>query len=204
MDKDLLDALIRAVEFERTYLCVRVCRAQKENKMNNINIGDELKRIFGRKDPMQSVYEVTTEMDPVHGEYSIQLTLRVPGSCEPYLRSSPLYRAGRRPCAGWILDPYVPLDIHEVSKAPKADDSDEFIKPARIVYSGPKTILIWPDGTKTIVSLMEGDKPDEYAAFCSAIVKKMFGSTQKAKKFLDSIKTYTKSNPRKADKKGSD
>lgn len=169
-------------------------RIQKENNMNKRNIYDELRRIFGR-DPMDFVDSVRHEMDHSWGEHKLVLTLHVPGSCEQYLKSSPLYHHEAH------VDFFSECASHtDVPEKPKKENATEFIKPERIVYSGPKTILIWPDGTKTIVSLMEGDKPDEYAAFCSAIVKKMFGSTHKAKKFLESIKTYKASNPRKSKK----
>lgn len=62
-------------------------------------------------------------------------------------------------------------------------------KPKQVIFSGPKTIVLWPDGTKTIVSLSEGEEYDEYTAFCAAFVKKVFGGTHRAKKFLESIKS---------------
>ena len=59
----------------------------------------------------------------------------------------------------------------------------------QIIFSGPKTIVIWKDGTKTIVSCGEGDQYDRYIGFCAAVTKKMFGSTTKIKKTID---LYTK------------
>lgn len=58
------------------------------------------------------------------------------------------------------------------------------LKPKRIIFSGPKTIVIWTDGTKTIVSCMEGDTYDPYAGFCAAVTKKLFGSTSQVKKVI--------------------
>lgn len=168
----------------------------EENNMNKIDVHNEIRRIFGFLDPMHFVEEVASEMDPVYGDYKIQLTLHVPGSCGRFLKSSPVYASQVRvDCLG---DGVV---VESGAEKDKKESDADFVKPDRVVYSGPKTILMWPDGTKTIVSLMEGDEHDEYAAFCSAIVKKMFGSTHKAKKFLDSIKTYKDSNPRKCKKK---
>lgn len=57
----------------------------------------------------------------------------------------------------------------------------------RVIYSGPKTIVLWGDGTKTIVSCGEGDTYDHYSGFCAAVVKKLFGSTTHAKKVLGSV-----------------
>lgn len=55
----------------------------------------------------------------------------------------------------------------------------------QIIYSGPKTIIIWSDGSKTIVSCGEGDTYDRYAGFCAAVTKKIFGSNSNIKKTID-------------------
>lgn len=47
----------------------------------------------------------------------------------------------------------------------------------QVIFSGPKTIVFWLDGTKTIVSCGEGDHNDPYAGFCAAVTKRVFGST---------------------------
>lgn len=64
---------------------------------------------------------------------------------------------------------------------------DDAIK--KIIFSGPKTIILWKDGTKTIVTCGEGDTYDPYVGFCVAVTKKMFGSTSKVKRILN---RYTK------------
>ena len=53
----------------------------------------------------------------------------------------------------------------------------------KVIYSGPKTIILWADNTKTIVSCGEADSYDYYSGFCAAVVKKLFGSTTHAKRF---------------------
>lgn len=55
----------------------------------------------------------------------------------------------------------------------------------RVIFSGSKTIVLWTDGTKTIVSCGEGDAFDPYAGFCAAVTKKVFGSTSQAKKVME-------------------
>lgn len=57
----------------------------------------------------------------------------------------------------------------------------------RVIYSGPKTIILWTDGTKTIVSCGEGESYDHYTGFCAAVTKKLFGSTSHAKKVLGRV-----------------
>lgn len=55
----------------------------------------------------------------------------------------------------------------------------------KIIFNGPKTIVLWTDGTKTIVS-MSKDEPrfDPEAAFCAAYTKKMFASNSKIKRVI--------------------
>lgn len=60
---------------------------------------------------------------------------------------------------------------------------DDAIK--QVIFNGPKTIILWKDGTKTIATCGDGDCYDKYAGFCAAVTKKMFGSTTKVKKILD-------------------
>ena len=61
-------------------------------------------------------------------------------------------------------------------------------EPKQIIYSGNRTIVMWADGTKTVVKCAKGQKYDEYSGFVAALAKKMFGSTNHVKKVIDSIK----------------
>lgn len=67
------------------------------------------------------------------------------------------------------------------------DDTEVFVSDMirNVVFSGPKTIIIWKDGSKTIVSCGDEDQYDRYAGFCAAFTKKIFGSTSKIKKILE-------------------
>ena len=60
----------------------------------------------------------------------------------------------------------------------------ETLNVKKVIFNGPKTIVIWADGSKTIASCEEGDEFDPYAGFCAAVTKKVFGSTSAAKKIL--------------------
>ena len=59
------------------------------------------------------------------------------------------------------------------------------ITPNKIIFSGPKCIVLWEDGTKTIVSLSEKDDWNEYDAFCAALAKKIFGTTSAVHRIVD-------------------
>lgn len=52
-----------------------------------------------------------------------------------------------------------------------------FPKVDKIIYSGNKTIVLWKDKTKTIVSCAEGETYDEFDGFTAALAKKIYGST---------------------------
>ena len=54
----------------------------------------------------------------------------------------------------------------------------------KIIHSGPCTIVFWKDKTKTIVRLSENDLYDEYAAFCAALAKKVYGTNSHLKTML--------------------
>lgn len=54
-----------------------------------------------------------------------------------------------------------------------------------IIFNDPATIVFWDDGTKTVVKCMEGEKFERYAGFAMACMKKMFGSTSRAKAIMN-------------------
>jgi hypothetical protein len=58
--------------------------------------------------------------------------------------------------------------VYVVVDRPEAD---------KIIYSGDKTIVIWKDKTKTIVSCSSGEAYDEFDGFTAALAKKIYGST---------------------------
>lgn len=53
-----------------------------------------------------------------------------------------------------------------------------------VVFSGPATIVFWADGTKTVVKCSENEDYERYAGFAAACMKKMFGSTSRAKSVM--------------------
>lgn len=76
----------------------------------------------------------------------------------------------------------------------------------RIIFSPPATIVFWDDGTKTVVKAMEGEKFEKYAGFMAACMKKMFGSTSRAKAIMnecdmDNLKPVVETKPKPEPKK---
>ena len=84
--------------------------------------------------------------------------------------------------------PYTPIATRGVANHIRRSRQTGLPQIKKVIYSGPKTIILWADNTKTIVSCGEADSYDYYSGFCAAVVKKLFGSTTHAKKVLgDSI-----------------
>ena len=67
----------------------------------------------------------------------------------------------------------------------------------KIIVNGNHTIVIWEDGTKTIVKPSENDNYDLEAAVCAAIAKKMYGSNSALKKEIKKKTVYQKSKKSK-------
>jgi hypothetical protein len=45
----------------------------------------------------------------------------------------------------------------------------------RVIYNDPAAIILWKDGTKTVVKCMEGEEYDPEKGFAMAVLKKLFG-----------------------------
>lgn len=73
--------------------------------------------------------------------------------------------------------------IREAAKMTNPNPKPSLVE--KVIVNGPKTIVFWNDGTKTIVSCREGEEFDIYTAFCAALAKKMFGSTSRVKAILE-------------------
>ena len=76
----------------------------------------------------------------------------------------------------------------------------------RIVFNPPATIVFWDDGTKTVVKCMEDQPYEKYAGFAMACMKKMFGSTSRAKAIMqecdmDNLKPVVETKPKHEPKK---
>lgn len=66
----------------------------------------------------------------------------------------------------------------------KAYDAKMRVTPWRIIRNGPATIVIWMDGTKTIVKKSADTPDDDYSAFCAALAKKIYGNNSRIHKIV--------------------
>lgn len=55
----------------------------------------------------------------------------------------------------------------------------------RVIFNDPATIIIWKDGSKTVVKRSDDDIWDPEKGFCMAIIKKLYGHTSFIKKFME-------------------
>jgi hypothetical protein len=53
------------------------------------------------------------------------------------------------------------------------------LKIEKVIFNEPAAIIIWNDGTKTIVKCQEGDEYDKEKGFTMCITKKFFGNKSK-------------------------
>lgn len=62
-------------------------------------------------------------------------------------------------------------------------------KPKKVYYDDAAgvTVVLWRDGTKTIVRAAEGDTHDAYLGYCTALAKKCHGSNSALKRNLEKV-----------------
>jgi hypothetical protein len=74
--------------------------------------------------------------------------------------------------------------------------------PKKVIFNGPATVVMWQDGTKTVVKKTEDDTDDREKAVMFAIIKKACGSRAKMNRYLKSFKE-DKSNEEKKEEASS-
>ena len=55
----------------------------------------------------------------------------------------------------------------------------------RVIFNDPATIILWKDGSKTVVKRSADDTWDPEKGFCMAVIKKLYGSTSFIKRFME-------------------
>ena len=64
---------------------------------------------------------------------------------------------------------------------------NHFLGITKVVFNDPVTVILWADGTKTIVRNMDGTEFNPYHGFCAAVTKKIIGENHnhKVKKIIN-------------------
>lgn len=70
--------------------------------------------------------------------------------------------------------------------------------PKRIYKGKGKTVVLWADGTKTIVKRAEGEADNDYAAFTAALAIKVFGTNSEVNRIVKRTEAAEKKKPKKA------
>lgn len=52
----------------------------------------------------------------------------------------------------------------------------ESLRIREVIFNDPATIIIWSDGTKTVVKCQQGDEYDPERGFLLCVAKRMFGN----------------------------
>ena len=58
------------------------------------------------------------------------------------------------------------------------------VLPVKVIYHNPATIVFWGDGTKTVVKASSHDEFNEYAGFCAALAKKVYGTSSMVRRIV--------------------
>lgn len=80
----------------------------------------------------------------------------------------------------------IPCDIWNFT--PKENPSRAIPEIEKIYFNNKHTTIQWSDGTKTTVGCMEGQEFDEYSGFAAAVLKRLFGSSGAAYKYMNEHK----------------
>lgn len=76
--------------------------------------------------------------------------------------------------------------VVEVYNGDKRKQQTRPLRPERVIFNPPATIVIWKDGTKTVVKAQEGDRYDRMTGVAMCYMKKALGNTSRA--FNDALK----------------
>ena len=164
----------------------------------------DLRRIYGANDPMNYIEDIRAETNPDTQQEELVVRLRVPGRSEKfipevYITSSPCiidHWAKERALRADILATSI-LDKEPLAWKKGAPLSVQDGRPKKVFFNGQHTTLLWHDGSKTTVGVAPDEEFDEYTGFCTAIVKKLFGSSNEAKKYMDKVKVVQKKRDKK-------
>lgn len=69
--------------------------------------------------------------------------------------------------------------------APHGTREQEKLIPKKVIYSGPATIVLWADGTKTVVKCSKHDSWNPETGFLWALAEKLYGSKSQVEKVIN-------------------
>ena len=78
---------------------------------------------------------------------------------------------------------------------------NKYPKPKKVYYDNAAgvTVVLWKDGTKTIVKAAKDDAHDAYLGYCVALAKKIHGTNSALKRDLEKVLVIPKKKEKKAE-----
>ena len=165
----------------------------------------DLRRIYGMNDPLNYIEDIAAETNPDTQQEELVVRLRVPRHCEKYVPEVYITSASPYNLNHWVKEQALMADLLSTSifdRRPLEWKKSEPVpvyagRPKKVFFNGNHTTLVWHDGSKTTVGVAPDEEFDEYTGFCTAIVKKLFGSSREAKKYMDKVKLVQKPKAKK-------
>ena len=65
----------------------------------------------------------------------------------------------------------------------------------KVIFNPPATIILWEDGTKTIVKAMKGTEFNPYYGFTAAVTKKVFSSNSRVSNIVEHGEWWPRPKP---------
>ena len=115
-------------------------------------------------------------------------------------------RSGRYPWTDEATDPiknYAESDIISTYREMRKRNKKNCFEPKKVIFNGKATIVMWHDGTKTIVKRREGEADDKEKAIMYCILKKLCGNKAAMDKYLKLFLKEEESNEEKEEEAGS-
>ena len=145
-------------------------------------VGDKVKILNGRYDnAANGCVSWVPSMDEIVGQIG---SVKIVDECDnTYVVAVP----GCRCRSWWYRENWLaPAD----GEGKKTDDGvckvlvSSIYTPKHIYKGKGKTVLLWADGTKTIVKRAEGEPDNDYAAFTAALAIKLFGTNSEVNRIV--------------------
>lgn len=109
---------------------------------------------------------------------------------------------GKSGCDGYKIHTYICDDIEMTKRMVNAMYGIRYSYPKakKIVYdeAAGVTVVLWNDGTKTVVKAAEGEVHDSYHGYCVALAKKLHGTNSALKREIDKLVVYQGKKPEKS------
>ena len=68
-------------------------------------------------------------------------------------------------------------------------------KPEKVIFNPPATIILWEDGTKTVVKAMKGAEFNPYYGFTAEVTKKVCGSNSRVSDLVEHGEWWPRPKP---------